>query len=480
MKRNLRTVLSTLAAFSLIGAVLPALAADAVTLKDASSPNTAATAAVMTVSFRPQNGANGYSIIATGEGVTTQRGSTAVCDDTTCTSYLTGLTGGTNYTVEVRWINSSGVSAVVGTSTKNAVSIPGAPNAISATSTGTSVALTWALPSNSGGLPLSACTITGGPSVVPVAGTATTKTIDNLTPGLQYSMAITCKNDNGASAPSAFTAFTVKTAPSAPAKPAVAVAGTSLTVGWVAPSSNGADISGYSVYVVDSSGSDVGTATSAAAGSTSAVVSLASVADGTYTVQVLATNAIGSSARSPKSNSFTIGTVATPTPTATPSSTPSASASPSSTPSASPTFGGGGGGGGGGAPAPTPAPIVTGTPSAPPVVIAPKPSPTPTKTTAAPTPVVTVKAVPGLTAGSTKITATAQAALNSQAKSLIAGKAKQVTLTIATKGTTLVKAKAQAAAVAKALAKAGVTATVKVTGTGAKAVVTVVATKKKK
>ena len=336
MKTKLRTTLSALAAVSLIGAVLPALAADVVTLKDASSPNTAATAAVMTVSFPAQAGAYGYSIIATGDGVATQRGSTAVCDTTNCTSYLTGLTGGTNYSVEVRWINSSGASAVVGTSTKNAVSIPGAPNAISATSTGTSVALVWALPSNSGGLPLSACTITGGPSVVSVAGTATTKTIDALTPGLQYSMAITCKNDNGTSAPSSFTAFTVKTAPSAPAKPTVALAGNSLTVGWVAPASNGADISGYSVYVVDSNGSDVGSATSAAAGATSAVVSVASAADGTYTAQVVATNAIGASARSPKSNTFTIG--ATSSPSASPSVSPSASpsSSPSTSPSSSP------------------------------------------------------------------------------------------------------------------------------------------------
>ena len=485
MKKSLKTVISSLAALSLVGVVLPALASGGVSLKDASSPNSALNAAVMTVSFPvPSNavGPVGYSILATGDGVASQRGSTAVCDTSNCTSYLTGLTGGTNYTVEVRWINSAGTSTVIGTSTKNAVSIPGAPTAISATSTGTSVALAWALPSNSGGLPITACLISGGPSVVSVLGGTSSKTIDNLSPGLQYAMSISCKNDNGTSATSSFTAFTVKTAPTAPAKPTATRAGESLSVGWVAPASNGADIAGYSVYLVDAAGTDVGNATAATAGSTSAVVSLASVADGTYTVQVLATNAIGSSARSPKSNSFTIGTVATPTPTpsASSSASPSASANPSSTPSASPSVSvGGGGGGGGGGPLPTP--TATPTPSAPPVVISPKPSPTPTKTTVPPvTPVVTVKAVPGLAAGSTKITATAQAALNSQAKSLIAGKAKQVTVAISTKSTTLVKAKAQAAAVAKALAKAGVTATVKVTGTGAKTVVTVVATKKKK
>jgi hypothetical protein len=91
-----------------------------------------------------------------------------------------------------------------------------------------------------------------------------------------------------------------------------------------------------------------------------------------------------------------------------------------------------------------------------------------------------VKAVPGLKAGSTTISKTTLAALTTSAKSLISGKAKQVTISIATKGTTLAKAKAQAAAVAKALTKAGVTATVKVTGSGSKTVVTVVAVKKKK
>jgi hypothetical protein len=93
---------------------------------------------------------------------------------------------------------------------------------------------------------------------------------------------------------------------------------------------------------------------------------------------------------------------------------------------------------------------------------------------------VAIKAVPDLAPGSTRLSSVAQVALNNQAKQLLVGKVKQVTVSIATKGTTVAKAKLQAAAVAKALTKAGVTATVKVTGTGAKTVITVVATKKKK
>lgn len=474
MKKSLRKTLAVLAAVSLAGVVVPAMAAT-VTLKSESSPNTALDSAVITVSFAPQTGAYGYSILATGDGVQSKRGSGAVCTDQTCTSYLTGLTGGTNYSVEVRWIDSSGASTLLGTSTKAAVSIPGTPNAVSATASGTSVALVWALPSNSGGLPLSACKITGGPSVVEVAGTASSKTIDNLTPGLQYSMSIACTNANGTSASSIFPAFTVTTAPTAPAKPTATLAGSSVTVGWVAPQSNGADITGYSVYLVNAAGADVGSATAAQATASSAVVSLASVQDGTYSVQVVATNAIGASARSPKSNTFTIGASSSPSPSATPTPTPSASPSVTPTPTSTPTQSA--------SPAPplSPPPSPSTSPSRPPVVIAPRPSPTPTSSaTPVVTPPVVAKPVPGLVAGSTSISGQAQSALTSQAKSLIAGKATQVSVSIATKGTTLAKAKAQAAAVAKALTKAGVTATVKVTGTGAKTVITVVATKKKK
>ena len=483
---------AAVAAVALTTASLSAMAAT-VTLESASTQNTALNAAAVKVSWSTVSGAVGYAVIASSGEASSARGSTPACANSSCTSFVTDLLGGVNYTFSVTSVAANGTQTAVGNSSMIAVSIPGAATPVSATSSNTSATLNWNPPSNSGGLPITSCKITGvvGQDDVSVSGGASSKVLENLAPGLEYAPSIYCTNANGNSASAAFPTFTVKTAPAAPAKPTASVAGTSALVGWVAPAANGAAITGYSVYLVGSNGSDIGTATTATANATSAVVSLTGVADGTYSVQVVAANAIGSSTRSPKSTTFTIGTV-TPTPTPTPSASPSssASASPSATPSASPSANpssspsaspsaspnnGGGGGGGGSAPAPT----ATATPTAPPVVITPKPTPAPTQTVA-PSPIVTVKAVPGLKAGSTTISKTTLAALTTSAKSLISGKAKQVTIAIATKGTTVAKAKAQAAAVAKALTKAGVTATVKVTGSGSKTVVTVVAVKKKK
>lgn len=493
--RNKKVWASAAVALALMTSSLSAIAAT-VTVESASPQNTALDAAAVRVSWPAQSGSVGYAVIATSNQASSVRGSTPACADNTCTSFVTDLLGGISYTFSVTAVAVSGAETAVGSSNMIAVSIPGAATPVSATSSGTSATLSWNPPSNAGGLPITGCKITGvaGQADVSVSGGATSKVLDNLTPGLEYATSIYCTNANGNSASAAFRTFTVKTAPAAPAKPTAILAGTSVSVGWVAPASNGEQITGYSVYLVDSSGSDVGTATTATANASSVVVPVSTVANGTYSIQVLASNAIGTGTRSPKSNTFTIGSVTptpTPTPSATSSATPSAtpSASPSSTPSSTPSSspsasapsgnsGGGGGGGTGPISTPTPTLTATPTPTTPPVVIAPKPTPTPTKVTVIP--VVSVKVIPGLVAGSTTISSKTQAALTAQAKTLIAGKAKQVTLTIATKGTTLTKAKAQAAAVAKALTKAGVTAVVKVTGTGSKTVVTVIATKKKK
>ncbi len=474
--RNKKFWAAAIAAVAMMSASLSAMAAT-VTVESASPQNTALNAAAVKVSWSPEAGVFGYAVIATSGEASSVRGSTPACADNSCTSFVTDLLGGVNYTFSVIKVAATGAESPLGSSSMIAVSIPGAATPVSATSSNTSATLNWNPPANSGGLPITGCKITGvvGQADISVSGGATSKVLENLTPGLEYAPAIYCTNANGNSASAAFPTFTVKTAPAAPAKPTVSAAGTSALVGWVAPVANGAAITGYSVYLVGSNGSDVGTATTATANATSAVVSLTGVADGTYSVQVVATNAIGSSTRSPKSNTFAIGAVTpTPTPTPTPSQSATPSASPSSTPSASPTLGGGGGGGGA-----APAPTATASPTTPPVVVSPKPTPTPVKTVA-PTTSVVVKAVPGLKVGSTTISKTTLASLTASAKSLISGKAKQVTISIATKGTTLTKAKAQAAAVAKALAKAGVTATVKVTGKGSKTVVTVVAVKKKK
>jgi hypothetical protein len=489
MRISKKYVSLALVALSVFVTSLPAYAEVAV--ENASSPNTATDKAVIKVTWQLVQGALDYSVIASSNQADSVRGK-AVCGTTECTSYISPLIGGTSYTVTVTPINSQGASMTSMPSPAfRAVSVPTSPTAGTVDASGTSAILNWSLPTSDGGTPITTCKISGGPSVIPAfAGTLTSKRIDNLTPGLTYSMSIFCSNANGDSAPASFTPFTVRTAPSAPVKPTFSKTATTLVAGWVAPAKNGADLTGFKVYLVNSSGADVGTPTDAAATDTSATIQLAGISSGTYSIQVSAINAIGEGPRSVSSNTFAIGAASTPTPTPTPtpSATPSASPTPSATPSSSatpsPTPSAGSGGGS------SSSPIQPVTSSPPPVIIAPRPNPTPIVPRPNPSPSqpvvpappanVAVRAVPDLAPGSTRLSSVAQVALTNQAKQLLVGTVKQVTVSIATKGTSFAKAKLQAAVVAKALTKAGVTATVKVTGAGAKTVITVVATKKKK
>lgn len=435
-------------------------AASAVHVTDASPANSQPEQAVLKVTWAPVVGAVSYSVSATSPQLSPRTGGSSSCTAVECSSFVGNLTGGHIYTINAYSIDRLGNSTLIGQNSQSAVSIPSSPTARTATANGASAVLSWYPPTSSGGSTISGCTISGGPSNLVVGGGDTTATINNLIPGIEYSMSILCTNSNGSSPASAFAPVTIKTAPSAPGRPSVVVSSSDATVSWTTPAPNGSEISGFTVYLVNASGVDVGSPTAAIPSATSATLS--GLTDGTYTVQVSATNSIGEGPRSVSSNAFTVGSLAT----SSPSPSPSSSSSP------------GGSSGGGYS---TPPPIVVPPVSRPQPGPGSQPTPSPSKSspTSQPLPSSSLSAqVGGLQPGITNISRAVQKTLTSYANRIVSGQVAQVRLAIPTKGTTLAKAKAQAASVAKLLIKAGVRATVKLALSGSKTYITVLVTKK--
>lgn len=306
MKR-LVTLCSALA-LALVGG-LPAVAApgapSSVVVVDNSAPETAIAAASIKVTWKAGTNAVTYNISATDSANVTKSTSQA-CAVTNCSAVLPGLVGGTSYTVKVTAVASDGSIAAAPTVKFTAVSVPGAPTAVAATSVAGKASLTWAANDNLGGQPLTGYVITEKDNKVAaqtVDSSTTTLTVDNVSVGSSYVFKVAAKNANGTSLTADFTSVTITGVPSAPAAPTAKASGSTLTIGWVAPADNGSAITGYKVYLVDAQGLDVGTPTL----TDQLAATLSNVTAGTYKIQIVAKNANGDSARSAFSSPVTIG-----------------------------------------------------------------------------------------------------------------------------------------------------------------------------
>jgi hypothetical protein len=247
-----------------------------------------------------------YFVSATGGGVTfSTTVSLATIDTVDYSAVLSGLTGGTTYAVTVTSKSSANESAVSASINRTPITSPATPTTISAVATAGAVALTWSAPVNNGGSAITGYIIKDGAAAETTITdpATTTKTFSGLTGGSTASYSIRAKNANGNSE---WVAFASATLPSAPDKPTgiTATAGTtSITVSWVAPTITGnSAITGYKVYLFNSSGTAVGTPTT----SQTTTAEITSVAAGTYTVKVVATNLVGDSPLSTASTSVTI------------------------------------------------------------------------------------------------------------------------------------------------------------------------------
>jgi hypothetical protein len=217
---------------------------------------------------------------------------------------LTGLTGGTAYSVTVTSKTSENATTTSAAVTATPITSPDLPTAVSAIASPGSVTLTWAAPSNSGGTAITGYLIKNATGDTYTATAAeTTKKISGLTAGSTISYSIQAKNANGNSEWVAFAAATLPSAPDKPTSVTATANTSSISVSWVAPAITGnSAITGYKIYLYDNAGSAVGTPTTAS--TTSGEIN--NVSAGTYTVKVVATNLVGDSPLSDASTSVTI------------------------------------------------------------------------------------------------------------------------------------------------------------------------------
>jgi len=125
---------------------------------------------------------------------------------------ITGLTDGVTYQFEVSASNSFGVSPFSSPSnsvTPHAITVPGAPSAVTATAGNTQAGVSWTAPADDGGSPITSYTVTslvgGVPTGTPVAvaAPATSAVVSGLTNGTTYQFTVHATNGIGAGAESA-------------------------------------------------------------------------------------------------------------------------------------------------------------------------------------------------------------------------------------------------------------------------------------
>ena len=308
--RRLLTLISSIAL--VIAAGLPSYAAapaapTSVQVISNSTPSTAVGSASAKVSWVGSNTAVSYSVSAV-DAASNAKTAGGTCVATACTAIVTQLTGGTEYSVKVTAVASDGTTTAATAVKFTAISVPGAPSALTSASVAGKASLTWTPGSNLGGVALTGYTVSEKDKKIAdftVSASTVNTTVDSVVVGESYIFRVSAVNSNGTSVYDEFTSVTITGAPAAALAPQAKVTGSTLSVTWVAPSSNGSDITGYKVYLVDPKGVDVDLPASAEATATSA--SISNLAAGRYRVQVIATNANGDGPRSPFSNEVLVG-----------------------------------------------------------------------------------------------------------------------------------------------------------------------------
>jgi hypothetical protein len=178
---------------------------------------------------------------------------------------------------------------------------PGAPTNVAAVARDGAAVVRWTPPASDGGSPIIEYLITATPGGATARASAVTSfTVGGLTNGTTYRFTVAAKNSNKTGANSALSNPVVPAAPTAPSAPQSpqAVAGyTAATVSWSPPTNDGnSPISGYTVTA-----SPGGATVSVDGNLTQAAVR--GLTNGTsYTFQITAANAAGTSAASAATN----------------------------------------------------------------------------------------------------------------------------------------------------------------------------------
>ena len=202
---------------------------------------------------------------------------------------LAGLANGTTYSCTVAATNSFGPGAASAPVTVTPLSVPGAPNIVSATAGNTIANINFTPPANNGGSAITGFTATCNPGVLSASGGNSPISVSGLSNGTTYSCSVTAMNANGPSTASGIVNVVPASVPNAP------VIGTTIpgdgqgSVSFSTPGSNG----GSAIISFTATCGAI-----SAAGPASPITVTGLVNNTTYGCSVIATNAIGSSAAS--------------------------------------------------------------------------------------------------------------------------------------------------------------------------------------
>ncbi len=131
-------------------------------------------------------------------------GHTCATAATTCT--VTGLTNGTTYTVTVTASSAAGSGpASRSVSPVTPRTVPSAPMAVAAQAGDSRATMTWSVPIEDGGSPITGYRVTTIPTSQGCASTGTSCTITGLTNGTEYVASVVALNAAGSSAPATVT-----------------------------------------------------------------------------------------------------------------------------------------------------------------------------------------------------------------------------------------------------------------------------------
>ena len=211
------------------------------------------------------------------------------CTSTGLTCSISGLTNGSTYAITVVALNQVGTSAPTTAVSVLVVGVPTAPQAVQLTSGNQKLGVTWTAPTSNGGAAISGYTATATPGGATCTSSSTSCTISGLTNGTAYQVVVTASNAVGASVASSPATSTPRaTVPSAPVVVQLSPNSSSIVVTWTAPTTDGG--SAITSYVATASG---GRTCSTASGLTCTITGLTNGAS--YSVTVIAKNAVGSS-----------------------------------------------------------------------------------------------------------------------------------------------------------------------------------------
>jgi len=257
----------------------------------------------VTLSWPAVSGATSYSLYS---GATTSSLQPKTTNIVTNSITVSPLTTGTPYYFALTATNSLGTSAQsspLGPITP-ALSVPGAPSGLSAVPSNGSVSLSWTAPNNGGsatGYTIKYATTPGGEatSSSSVSTASTSATVNSLVNGTTYYFQVLATNTKGSSALSNEVSATPAGIPNA-VSTLVGTPGANgsgkATLTWTAPASNGSALTGYAVYYGTTPSP---TTLLSSPASTTTSLSISGLTSGTtYYFDIVAKNAIGSSALS--------------------------------------------------------------------------------------------------------------------------------------------------------------------------------------